>query len=158
VVIWDQAGFHPKPELHVVPEHVHWCRCRPIVGTQSTEAIGDVVKDRIGNVLWNTIADLEQSTARNCVRCVKIRMCAEAGFSSLARRTSKRYRNRIVQLHAQSGIIPFRRNRLAELAPPKITLPFAETRRGFADFMAGGKPPQFAASNLSGAPVKPSCA
>jgi hypothetical protein len=26
-----------------------------------TEAIGDVVKDRIGNVLWNTIADLEQS-------------------------------------------------------------------------------------------------
>ena len=26
-----------------------------------TEAIGDVVKDRIGNVLWDTIADLEQS-------------------------------------------------------------------------------------------------
>ena len=26
-----------------------------------TEAIGDVVKDRIGNVLWDTMADLEQS-------------------------------------------------------------------------------------------------
>jgi hypothetical protein len=26
-----------------------------------TEAIGDVIKDRIGNVLWHTIADLEQA-------------------------------------------------------------------------------------------------
>ena len=25
------------------------------------EAIGDVIKDRIGNVLWETIADLEQA-------------------------------------------------------------------------------------------------
>ena len=23
VVIWDQAGFHPKPEQHAVPEHFH---------------------------------------------------------------------------------------------------------------------------------------
>ena len=62
VVIWDQAGFHPKPELHVVPEHVHLVSLPPYSPELNpTEAIGDVVKDRIGNVLWNTIADLEQS-------------------------------------------------------------------------------------------------
>jgi hypothetical protein len=28
---------------------------------EQTEAIGDVIKDRIGNVLWNTMADLEEA-------------------------------------------------------------------------------------------------
>jgi transposase-like protein len=62
VVIWDQAGFHPKPELHAVPERIHLVPlppCSPELNP--TEAIGDVVKDRIGIVLWDTIADLEQS-------------------------------------------------------------------------------------------------
>ena len=62
VVIWDQAGFHPKHEWHAVPEHVHLVALPPYSPELNpTEAIGDVVKDRIGNVLWDTIADLEQS-------------------------------------------------------------------------------------------------
>ena len=62
IVIWDQAGFHPKPELHAVPERVHLLSLPPYSPELNpTEAIGDVIKDRIGNVLWNTLADLEQA-------------------------------------------------------------------------------------------------
>ena len=62
VVIWDQAGFHPKPEWHTVPARVHLVSL-PAYSPElnPTEAIGDVIKDRIGNVLWETMADLEQA-------------------------------------------------------------------------------------------------
>ena len=62
IVIWDQAGFHPKPELHAVPEHVHLVSLPPYSPELNpTEAIGDVIKDRIGNVLWEKLDDLEQA-------------------------------------------------------------------------------------------------
>ena len=62
IVIWDQAGFHPKPELHAVPARVHLVSLPPYSPELNpTEAIGDVIKDRIGNVLWDTMADLEQA-------------------------------------------------------------------------------------------------
>jgi transposase len=62
VVIWDQAGFHPKPEWHTVPARVHLVSLPPYSPELNpTEAIGDVIKDRIGNVLWETMADLEQA-------------------------------------------------------------------------------------------------
>jgi hypothetical protein len=62
IVIWDQAGFHPKPELHAVPEHVHLVSLPPYSPEfNPTEAIGDVIKDRIGNVLWQSLDDLEQA-------------------------------------------------------------------------------------------------
>ena len=62
IVIWDQAGFHPKPEIHTVPERVHLVSLPPYSPELNpTEAIGDLIKDRIGNVLWPTIADLEQA-------------------------------------------------------------------------------------------------
>ena len=62
VVIWDQAGFHPKPELHAVPARVHLVPLPPYSPELNpVEAIGDVIKDRIGNVLWETIPDLEQA-------------------------------------------------------------------------------------------------
>src|SRR5487761_2279033 len=62
VVIWDQAGFHPKPELHAVPARVQLVSLPPdSPELNPTEAIGDVIKDRIGNVLWDTLADLEQA-------------------------------------------------------------------------------------------------
>ena len=62
VVIWDQAGFHPKPEWHAVPERIHLVSLPPYSPELNpTEAIGDVIKDRIGNVLWDTMADLEQA-------------------------------------------------------------------------------------------------
>jgi transposase len=62
IVIWDQAGFHPKPERHCVPARVHLVSLPPYSPELNpTEAIGDVIKDRIGNVLWETIPDLEQA-------------------------------------------------------------------------------------------------
>jgi transposase len=62
VVIWDQAGFHPKPNLHAVPERVHLVALPPYSPELNpTEAIGDVIKDRIGNVLWQSLDDLEQA-------------------------------------------------------------------------------------------------
>jgi hypothetical protein len=62
IVIWDQAGFHPKPGLHAVPEHVPLVSLPPYSPELNpTEAIGDVLKDRIGNVLWEKLDDLEQA-------------------------------------------------------------------------------------------------
>jgi transposase len=62
VVIWDQAGFHLKPEIHAVPERIHLLALPPYSPELNpTEAIGDVIKDRIGNVLWDTLDALEES-------------------------------------------------------------------------------------------------
>jgi transposase len=60
VVIWDQAGFHPDPELHAVPDRVHLIPLPPYSPELNpVEAIGDVIKDRIGNTLWETLDALE---------------------------------------------------------------------------------------------------
>jgi len=71
VVIWDQAGFHPKPNLHAVPERVHLVSLPPYSPELNpTEAIGDVIKDRIGNVLWQSLDDLEQAIGEElCPLC-----------------------------------------------------------------------------------------
>jgi transposase len=62
IVIWDQAGFHPKPKIHAVPDRVHLVALPPYSPELNpVEAIGDVIKDRIGNVFWETMADLEQA-------------------------------------------------------------------------------------------------
>lgn len=62
IVIWDQAGFHPKPEIHTVPDRVHLVALPPYSPELNpVEAIGDLIKDRIGNALWNRFADLEQA-------------------------------------------------------------------------------------------------
>ena len=48
--------------MPALPERIHLVPLPPYSPELNpTEAIGDVVKDRIGNVLWHTIADLEQS-------------------------------------------------------------------------------------------------
>lgn len=62
IVIWDQAGFHLKPEIHALPDRVHLVALPPYSPELNpVEAIGDVIKDRIGNVLWDRFADLEQA-------------------------------------------------------------------------------------------------
>jgi len=62
IVIWDQAGFHPKPEIHTVPNRVHLVALPPYSPELNpVEAIGDLIKDRIGNALWNRFADLERA-------------------------------------------------------------------------------------------------
>ena len=62
VVIQDRAGFHLDPELHELPDHVHIIPL-PAYSPElnPTEAIGDVIKDRIANTLWKTLDALEEA-------------------------------------------------------------------------------------------------
>ena len=53
VVIWAQAGFHPDPKLHALPLPPYSPELNPV------EAIGDVIKDRIANTLWENLEALE---------------------------------------------------------------------------------------------------
>jgi transposase len=60
VVIQDQAGFHLNPELHELPPRVQVIPLPPYSPELNpVEAIGDVIKDRIGNTLWTTLEALE---------------------------------------------------------------------------------------------------
>ena len=62
VVILDQAGFHPRPGDPSVPAHVHLLPLPPYSPELNpVEAIGDVIKDRLGNVLWSTLAAMEEA-------------------------------------------------------------------------------------------------
>ena len=61
-MIWDQAGFHPNPELHDVPSRIHLLPLPPYSPELNPlEIIGDVIKDRIANTLWNTLEALEEA-------------------------------------------------------------------------------------------------
>jgi transposase len=62
VVIQDQAGFHLNPELHKMPARIHVLPLPPYSPELNpVEAIGDLIKDRIGNTLWNTLEALEEA-------------------------------------------------------------------------------------------------
>ena len=62
VVIWDQAGFHPDPEIHAVPARIHLLALPPYSPELNpVEVIGDVIKDRIANTLWQTLEALEEA-------------------------------------------------------------------------------------------------
>lgn len=62
VVIWDQAGFHPQPGLHELPERVRVLPLPPYSPELNpVEVIGDVIKDRIANTLWPTLESLEEA-------------------------------------------------------------------------------------------------
>ena len=62
VVIWDQAGFHPRPGDPIVPTHVHLLSLPPYSPELNpVEAIGDVIKDRLGNTLWATLDAMEDA-------------------------------------------------------------------------------------------------
>jgi transposase len=62
VVIWDQAGFHPQPHLHDIPAQIHLLPLPPYSPELNpVEIIGDVIKDKIANTLWATIASLEEA-------------------------------------------------------------------------------------------------
>jgi transposase len=62
VVIWDQAGFHPQPGLHELPERIQVLPLPPYSPELNpVEVIGDVIKDRIANTLWQTLESLEKA-------------------------------------------------------------------------------------------------
>ena len=63
VVIQDQAGFHLNPKLHQMPARIHVLPLPPYSPELNpVEAIGDLIKDRIGNTLWNTLEALEEAS------------------------------------------------------------------------------------------------
>jgi transposase len=62
VVIEDQAGFHLNPELHSMPARIHVLPLPPYSPELNpVEAIGDLIKDRIGNTLWETLEAMEEA-------------------------------------------------------------------------------------------------
>ena len=62
VVIQDRAGFHLDPELHKMPARIHVLPLPPYSPELNpVEAIGDLIKDRIGNTLWKTLEALEKA-------------------------------------------------------------------------------------------------
>jgi transposase len=64
VVIWDQAGFHPKPGTPALPKNIHLLSLPPYSPELNpVEIIGDLIKDRIANTLWNTFEALEEAIA-----------------------------------------------------------------------------------------------
>ncbi len=62
VVIWDQAGFHPKPDAPTLPANIHLLPLPPYSPELNpVEIIGDLIKDRIANTLWKTFEALEEA-------------------------------------------------------------------------------------------------
>jgi transposase len=62
VVIWDQAGFHPRPGDPAVPAHVHLLPLPPYSPELNpVEALGDLIKDRLGNTLWATLDAMDEA-------------------------------------------------------------------------------------------------
>jgi transposase len=62
VVIQDQAGFHLNPERHPMPARIHVLPLPPYSPELNpVEAIGDLIKDRIGNTLFEKMELLEEA-------------------------------------------------------------------------------------------------
>ncbi len=60
VVIWDNAGFHPAPDDKNLPENVRLLPLPPYSPELNpTERLGDLVKDRICNKVYETLESLE---------------------------------------------------------------------------------------------------
>ena len=95
VVIWDQAGFHPNPKLTRCPARIHLVPLPPYSPELNpVEIIGDVIKDRIANTLWNTLDGLGRSHRRGTAPIYEsAERVRRLGLTPLAHRTSKRYRN-----------------------------------------------------------------
>jgi transposase len=95
VVIWDQAGFHPNPKLHAVPDRIHLVSLPPYSPELNpVEAIGDVIKDRIGNTLWESLDALEEAMGEELRPIYETAERVRSLVSPwLAAGSSKRFRN-----------------------------------------------------------------
>jgi len=85
VVIQDQAGFHLNPDLHELPARVHVIPLPPYSPELNpVEAIGDVIKDRIGNTLWATLEALEEAISEElrplCESANRVRSLVSHGW------------------------------------------------------------------------------
>lgn len=56
IILWDGAGFHPRPELHPLPAHIHLIRLPPYSPELNpVEKLWDIVKDGISNTIFPTL-------------------------------------------------------------------------------------------------------
>lgn len=60
VVIWDQAGFHPRPDDRQLPERIHLLPLPPYSPELNpVEGLWDQIKDRTCNRLFQSLDELE---------------------------------------------------------------------------------------------------
>ena len=73
VVIWDQAGFHLRPDSPELPKGVHLVPL-PAYSPElnPVEIIGDLIKDRIANTVWNTWKHWRRRWDRSCAPFTKV--------------------------------------------------------------------------------------
>jgi transposase len=65
IVIWDQAGFHPKAEQHQLPEQI---RLLPLPAycpeLSPIEKLWDLVKRDVSNTVWETLEAIENGITK----------------------------------------------------------------------------------------------
>jgi len=62
VIIWDRAGFHPRSGDPLVASRIHLLSLPPYSPELNpVEKIGDFIKDRIGNTVWNTMQEIQSA-------------------------------------------------------------------------------------------------
>ena len=78
-----------RSNIHLLPLPPYSPELNPV------EVIGDLIKDRIANTLLEHFRRLwKKPSVKNCDPSrPKCRTCTELGFTPLASRTSKRFRN-----------------------------------------------------------------
>ena len=60
VVIWDQAGFHPEPSVHGLPEQIRILPLPPYCPELNPmEKLWDQVQRSISNAAWQTLDAIE---------------------------------------------------------------------------------------------------
>ena len=60
VIIWDQAGFHQKPNLHRLPESVRLLPIPPYCPELNPmENLWDIVKREVANTVFSTLSEIE---------------------------------------------------------------------------------------------------
>jgi transposase len=61
VIIYDGAGFHPKPGVHTLPEHVHVILLPPYSPELNpVENLWDLLRDEVCNKAFDHLADLQE--------------------------------------------------------------------------------------------------
>jgi transposase len=61
VVIYDGAGFHPKPGVHTLPEHVHVITLPPYSPELNpVENLWDLLRDEVCNQAFEKLSDLQK--------------------------------------------------------------------------------------------------
>lgn len=62
ILLWDNAGFHPKADDKTLPETIRLLPFPPYSPELNpVERLWDIVKDGIANRLWKTLDDLEEA-------------------------------------------------------------------------------------------------